>query len=361
MNRFSSALLVVAAPLLTQCSDSFLGSKSEDSPDVVDPATITQGPAAATPRLTGNESSEVNGIAAKVNGKVITKKELAFHMGPTVRMLQAKHARPNAAFRKEFQEAQDGALEELVEEKLVLSQVERNKAEVPEHVLDREVDRIIREVYDGNEKAFRAEFKKTGMTMRSFRESQREKILVQAFRSQQFKDIAPPTPQEVREHYNKRRGELRDRSQDTIKFQKIFVRAEDPTRPGSTPEQQLQFAESLARQLRDGADFAEVARAHSADAFADQGGIWPETSRLDLSTEFAQLLFDAPLNVITGPLKDPYGFTIVRVLEKDYGPAPSFGEVNERMYREVEIEKRADRYKTWVKLLKRNAMIERRM
>ena len=60
-------------------------------------------------------------------------------------------------------------------------------------------------------------------------------------------------------------------------------------------------------------------------------------------------------------MKDPAGFTIVKVSKKSYGPSPPLSEVRERMRQEVEIEKRSARYKKWISGLKRNAMIERRI
>lgn len=357
-NIISASFISLSWVVLTQCSNPF-GGKSGDDPDLV---AVSENPGAGSTNAFGQSSSpEVNGIAVKVNGKVITKKEVAFHMSPTISLLRAKYPKPNAQFRREYNEAQDSVVERLIDNKIVLSQVERNQGAIPDHVLDEEVNRIIREVYNGSESEFRKALKETGMTMRSFRESQREKILVQAYRAQQFQNVAPPTAAEVKAYYNKKRNDLRDRSQDTLEFQKIFIRSTDPKRPGATPDEQLAFTESLAAQLRRGADFSELAREHSADAFADQGGKWPETNRLDLSAAFAEVLFDAPLNQITGPLKDPYGFTIVKVTKKTYGPAPSFSKVKDRMEREVEIEKRAERYNKWIKILKRNAMIDRRI
>jgi len=353
----SASSLVISVALLSQCSNPF-GKKAAEAPELATPTKVQH---TNTPRFPESSSPEVNGIAVKVNGKVITKKEVAFHMSPTVSLLRAKYPKPTDEFRREFEEAQESVLERLIDNKIVLSQVERSQASIPNHVLDDEVDRIIREVFHGSEKEFRDSLKESGMTMRSFRESQREKILVQAYRSQQFSGVAPPTSEEISAYYKKKRKDMRDRSKDTLTFQKIFIRASDPSRPGSTPDDQLEFAEGLAKQIRGGTDFSEIARQHSADAFSDQGGVWPETSRLDLSPAFAEVLFEAPLNAITGPLKDPYGFTIVKVTKKNFGPAPSFSKVKDRMRREVEIEKRAKQYNNWIKILKRNAMIDRRM
>lgn len=305
---------------------------------------------------------ELNGIAAKVNGKVVTKKEVAFHLSPTISQLRTKYPRLGEQFVKAAKDAQDEVLEQLIESKLVLSRLEELDAKLPDVVIDEEINRIIREVFNGSEAAFRENLQRSGMTRRAFRESQREKILVQAFRQQQFKEVAPATEAEIRAHFDERRQDLRDRSKDAITYRKIFIPATDRDNPAATPDEQLTLAEKLASDLMNGADFAQTAMAHSAGAFAEDGGLWEDQPRPDLEVGFGDIVFDTPEGEIVGPLKDPKGFTIVKVLKKNYGPAPAFDKkMKERMRSEVEIEKRSARYEDWIELLKRSAMIERKL
>lgn len=317
-------------------------------------ALVATAPAAPAP-------IELNGIAAKVNGKVITKKEVGFHMAPIVGVLRAKYPRRGEAYEADFLKAKNSVLERLIENKIVLSELERRGAAIPDHVIDGEVKRIIGEMFNGNEKAFRESLAETGMNMQGFRESQKEKILIQAFRSQQFADVPPSTSEEISAHYKKRRKDLRDRSLDKISYQKIFILAIDPDLPVSTPELQLVFAEEIAKELRDGADFEEKAKEYSAGAFAADGGLWEDKERIDLSPAFAEVIFESEPDKIIGPLKDPAGFTIVKVIKKSYGPSPPLSEVRDRMRQEVEIEKRSVRYRKWIAVLMRSAMIERRI
>jgi peptidyl-prolyl cis-trans isomerase SurA len=198
------------------------------------------------------------------------------------------------------------------------------------------------------------------MTRREFEKSQQEKILVQSFKRQQFKDVAPATDSEIKERYQKRSSDLRDRSKDVITFRKIYIPSIDQDNPVATQEDQLALAEKLAAEVKGGADFSSVAKSHSAGAFADKGGLWEDTLRSDLEVGFADIVFDSPEGTIVGPIKDRVGFTIVQVVKISTGPLPPFdAEMRERMRSEVEIEKRSGRYDEWIKMLKRNAIIRR--
>jgi peptidyl-prolyl cis-trans isomerase SurA len=304
----------------------------------------------------------LNGIAATVNGTVVTRKEVYFHLAPTIGQLQARYPRLGEQYQKEVAKAQNEVLEQLIDNKLVLSKLEELDAKIPDVVIDEEVDRIVREVFNGDEKAFRENLERSGMNRHSFRESQREKILVQVIRQQQFKDVAPASDAEIKAHYNKRHHDLRDRSQDTITFRKIFIPAADPDNPAATPDEQLALAEKLAADVQGGADFAQTAIAHSAGAFAAEGGLWEDEPRPNLEVGFGDIVFDTPEGQIVGPLKDPVGFTTVLVIKKTYGPAPALDKkMKERMRSEVEIEKRAERYDEWLQFLKRSAMIKRNL
>jgi peptidyl-prolyl cis-trans isomerase SurA len=298
--------------------------------------------------------------AATVNGKMITTREVEQQLAPTVSMLLAKYPRRGDKFREAFVEARNEVLDELIEHKLVLSSLEEKNLQIPEYLVKQDVERFIRINFSGNQDEFRKYLKSIRMTRREFEKSQQEKILVQSFKRQQFKDVAPATDSEIKERYQKRSSDLRDRSKDVITFRKIYIPSIDQDNPVATQEDQLALAEKLAAEVKGGADFSSVAKSHSAGAFADKGGLWEDTLRSDLEVGFADIVFDSPEGTIVGPIKDRVGFTIVQVVKISTGPLPPFdAEMRERMRSEVEIEKRSGRYDEWIKMLKRNAIIRR--
>ena len=304
---------------------------------------------------------EITGVAATVNGKVITKKEVRGILARTVTMLKAKYPRGGEIAEREFKKAQEKALNQLIDNKIILSELEERGASIPDYVVDQEVTRIINDLFDGKEAEFRKSLKESGTTMRSFKETQKENILVQALKSEQFKkDLTPPVPAEIEAQYRKRKNDFRDRTQDKITFSKIFIPAATDD-PESTPETQLSLAENLVAALKDGADFGTIATKHSADAYSDEAGQWPEMLRTDLQPTFAELLFESELGAINGPYKDPRGFTIVKVTNKVYGPAPPLSEIKDKMKQEVEAAKYQAKNDKWIKTLKSKAIIDRRM
>lgn len=301
---------------------------------------------------------EVNGFAATVNGRVITKNEVSFMLAPVYAQLATQFPRRGPEFERQFKEAHDNILQELIDRQIILDEFDQLGASIRPNLVDEEVKRQMRELYNGDERKFREELKKSRLTMEGYRTMTKEKMVVQSMRAQQFSDAPPPLPNEIQNEYNEIKTSLRDTSKDKITFRKIFIPSVDPENPLATPETQLAAAEGLAKQLNNGADFETIAKEHSKDAFADQGGLQEKLPRTDLSAEFASIIFEAPEGKVVGPLLDPRGFTIVKVLSKDLGPSPSLATVRDMVEERVRRKKTAAQYDRWIESKRKGAMIK---
>lgn len=303
---------------------------------------------------------EVNRIAATVNGLPITAKEVGVMLSPMIGQMMAEFPRRGPEFDRRLKESQDKILQELIDRQLIMAEFKKMEvrgANLPDSVVDEEIDRQIKTLYNGDSEKFRKELSKAQMGMASYRNMTREKLIVQAMRSEKFKDAPPPLPGEVQKEYAESKDKLRDVSKDSITYRKIFLPRLDAANPLATPDTQLTLAETLADEIRSGADFAELAETHSQDAFAANGGLQEDVPRPDLSPEFASILFDAESGKLIGPLEDAAGFTIAKVDSIKKGPAPPFSKVKKMMDGRVRAKKTSTRYDAWIEDLRRKAMI----
>ena len=306
-----------------------------------------------------SQAVEVNGIAAKVNGSVITKNEVALMLSPIYSQLVTQFPRRGPEFEKQFTEAREKILQELIDRRIILDEFKQIGASIRPNLIDEEVKRQIRELYNGNEALFREELKKSRMTMDGYREMTREKMVVQAMRAQQFSDAPPPLPNEIQNLYDEVKSTLRDITKDKISFRKIFIPATDPENPIASPETQLALAEDIVKQAKEGKSFEDLAKTYSKDAFAELGGLQENLPRTDLSPEFSAILFDAKENQVVGPLLDPRGFTIVVVISKAPGPAPALSTVRPMVEERVRRKKTSAQYDRWIESRRKRAMITR--
>lgn len=323
------------------------------------PAVAPEQREAPVPRPSG--PVEVNGIAAKVSGGIVTKNEVNFLLMPIYRQLIAQFPRRGSEFDRQLRTARDQILDELIDREIILDESRQLGASLKPTIIDEEVKRQIRENYNGDEPRFRDELKKNRLTMDGYREMTREKLIVQAIKAQHYSESPPPLPNEIQKEYDSVKTLMRDTSKDAVSYQKIFIPRVDPNLALSTPETQLAKTEDIFKQLQEGKDFTELAKANSQDAFAAAGGVQENVPRTDLSPEFAAIIFNSEPGKLLGPLEDPTGFTIVKVTKKDLGPPPPLSKVREVIEERVRKKKTAASYERWIERKRKQAIIDRRI
>ncbi len=300
---------------------------------------------------------EVNGIAAKVNGRVVTKSEVAFMLAPIHAQLVAQFPRRGAEYDRQLKSARDKILQELIDREIIQDEFRQGGATLKQQYIDEEIARQIRDVYKGNEETLREELKKSHLTMDGYREMTRDKLIVQAMRAQHFSEAPPPLPREIEQEYEEMKPTIRDMAQDKLSFQKIFIPRADRSSPVDSQEVQLSLAESIVAKLNKGEKFEDLAKEYSKDAYADKGGVQQDVPRTDISPEFAAILFDAPEGKIVGPLEDPQGFTIVKVTKKTFGPVPPLSKVHDMVEERVRRKKTSASYERWIEGRRKRAVI----
>jgi peptidyl-prolyl cis-trans isomerase SurA len=307
---------------------------------------------------------EVNGIAAKVANTVITKSELNFRLAPIYAQLAAQFPRRGAEFDRQVLDAREKLLQEMIDREIIIyefKQLEKKGANLPEHVVDKEVKRQIQSNFNGSEAKFDEELTRAGMSRDKYRKMTRNQLIVQAMRAEHFSDAPPPLPGEISKEYAEVKEKLRDTSKDVITFNKIFLPRVDADNPLANQETQLILAEKLAADLKGGADVAELAKTHSRDAFASEGGFQKDVPRTDLQPEFAAIIFAGKDGDVVGPLEDPAGFTIVKITKIVQGPPPPLSEVREMIEERVRTKKNSATYEKWIEKKRKSVMIEKKI
>ncbi|MDB4354074.1 peptidylprolyl isomerase [Akkermansiaceae bacterium] len=302
---------------------------------------------------------KVNGIAAKANGEIVTMNELMIKLAPMQSVLMAESPRRGPAYEQTLGKLRNQILDELIDRTIIYSEYKDRINAIPDHVVEEEIEKIIRNVYTGNRKEFRDYLKATNLTYEQFKEQQRKEILVSVIKSQQFGDPPPPTNAELLAEYKDWAIANRDREKDVGSYRKIYISKRDRLDLTVTPEQQLSLAEDLVKKLKSGADFAKLAKEHSKDSKSSEGGLWENVPRTDLNREFGFLVFETKGAEVMGPFEDQRGFTIFKVISRKYGPAEPFAKVKDKMKTRVNNKKKNAKFEAWMKKLRDRVPVEK--
>ena len=154
-----------------------------------------------------------------------------------------------------------------------------------------------------------------------------------------------------------RRGAGAGRSVVQTRARHILVKTSEVV---SEAEARRRLADLRERIVTGGADFAEIARLHSADATAAQGGdlgwIYPG----DTVPEFERTMNALSPGEISPPAKSPFGWHLVQVLERRTGGMPV--ERVRLLARQALRERKSDEaFQEWLRQLRDRTYVEIRL
>jgi peptidyl-prolyl cis-trans isomerase D len=116
------------------------------------------------------------------------------------------------------------------------------------------------------------------------------------------------TDQELMDEWSKSPHE------DMVEAAHILLKVDDPSKDAEAKAK----AEGILKQIKNGADFAELARKNSQDtASAAQGGMLPPFSKGQMVKEFEDAAFALKPGETSGLVHTQYGYHIIRVLKHE--------------------------------------------
>ena len=121
---------------------------------------------------------------------------------------------------------------------------------------------------------------------------------------------------DLQQYYSQHQDEFR--VPETVTVRHILIKTPVPGADGKVDQKGVDAAkakaEDIEKQLKNGADFATLAKQYSEDpGSAQNGGLLPPLTRGRTVPEFEQAAFNTPVGQTTGLIRTSYGFHIIRV------------------------------------------------
>jgi len=255
----------------------------------------------------------VDRIVAVVNKEVITQRELNERMDRIEKDLARRGTSLPA--REE--------LERQVLERLIIEKVQLQLAqETGLRVDDLELDRTVARVAEGNKLSmaqFRQALERDGIRFDTFREALRNEILVNRLRERDVISKITVSDGEIENLLS----EQSERKGAGTEYEIAHILVRVPEQP--SPEQlnaRRERAEEAMRRGREGADFAQVAAAYSDAPDALQGGVMGWRSQDRLPELFVEALTKLKPGDVSGVLRSPAGFHVLKLIALRGAGAP---------------------------------------
>jgi len=313
-------------------------------------------PAPARPRVVERPQVEesddlMERVVAVVNNDAITLGELEEAMAASRNDPRQRPQGGDEAVKREF-------LNRFIESRLQLQEAEREKITVDEAEVDEELlDRIKRSNLKDLEE-FKAVIKAQGLNYDAVRKRLRDTIKTAKVVRRKVAIRVTVTDAEIERYLDENRGKLETGL--SYHARHILIVPEGGTTDSAWEAARIR-AELVRSQLRDGSDFAELARKFSGDATAKDGGDLGTLKRGELAEDIEKRILALSPGQTSEPYRSDLGYHIFRLetkegLEGD-GVTRAKQQIRDILFRQ-KYEARLD---AWLREIRERAVIEVRM
>ncbi len=253
-----------------------------------------------------NAQEVLDKIVAVVDDEVILQSELEFQ---TAMFAAQRNLNPQDSTLK------NQLLEKLIEDKLLYAQAILDSIEVTDDEVDGRLDYLInyyKQQYGSQEKLEKAYGMSVDRIKREMRDDTKKNIMAEKLKQQKFGKINV-TRRDVEEFFNEYKDSLGVIS-EKYKIAHIFI---NPKSGGKIKEAARKYAQTILDSIKNGADFAELAKKVSEDpGSAAEGGDLGFVKRGVFYPEFESAAFQLKKGEISKVIESPVGFHIIQMLER---------------------------------------------
>jgi len=293
----------------------------------------------------------VDGIAAVVNGEVITISQVRGLSAPREKQLRQQFT--GQELEKQLKTARELALKDLIDRQLVLQAFKKEKYEIPDHFVEERIHEVIRENFGGDRNTFIKTLEAQNYTLGEFRRKEMEQMIVQAMRSHNVKTKNIISPTKVEEYYRKHREEFT--SKETIKLRMIMIPGQKDT---ATAPAQKALAEEVLGKLASGDEFDRTAQIYSEDSTRDNGGDWGWIEHNTLAGPLEKIAFNMPVGRVSNIIDYAGNYYILKVEDKQGGTTKSLAEVRADIEKKLVQEEAQQIQERWIASLREKAYIK---
>jgi peptidyl-prolyl cis-trans isomerase SurA len=297
------------------------------------------------------EHEVVNGIAAIVNGDVITYSQVRELVEPRERLLRTQYQGDELIAK--IKEVRLAALKDLIDRQLIIQSFSKEGYQIPEHFVEQEINGVIHDSFGGDRNTFIKTLQAQNFTLGEFRKMEKEKMMVQAMRAKNAKPATVIPPAKIDEYYAQHRDQFS--SKEEVKLRMIMIPGNEIS--GSAASQKA-LAEEILGKLVHGAEFGGMARIYSEDSTREAGGDWGWIERKTLAPELEQVAFSLPTGKISNILQLGGNYYILKVEDKRGGVSRPLAEVRAEIQKKLEQEEAQRVQERWLTSLRQKAYIK---
>ena len=304
--------------------------------------------APAAPEAPALSAEEAAVVVAKVNGTDITAGEIQKVIGMFRKQMGPRV--PPEQFEAALPRLRERIVEELVMRQIMLGEVAKQGISLSDSEFAEIKAELAAELPPGTSlETYMAE---SGTTEAEMREQMAVRKMVMA----KAEAVAKPTDEEIQKFYDENKEGFSQG--ETVAASHILIKV-DPADDDAAKAAKRARLEDLRKQVLEGADFAELAKANSDCPSASSGGDLGSFGRGQMVPEFEDAAFSQPVGSVGEIVETQFGFHLIKVTEHQDAKATDFNEAKTRISDILYSQKQQDVVKEYVEGLRKQADVQR--
>src|SRR6201997_4164343 len=302
-----------------------------------------------------SSAQTVEEIICRVNNQIITRSEFARSKDQL--RDEVKQQDPNNP-DKAYADREKDVLRDLIDQQLLLDKA-KDLGISGDTDLIKQLDQMRKDMKLDSMEALEKEAEKQGISWEDFKQTQRNQIITRKVIGEEVGGHLSISKDEEQKFYDEHKSEMEQ--PEFIRLSEILVApktpAADPKAAASTPAQApaddaahqaadeaaLKAAQAkandLLKQIRDGANFDDIAKKNSDGPSAADGGALGIFKRGQLAKELEDTTFALKAGEVTNVTQTKQGFVILKVVDHQQAGIPPFKDALPRIQEALYMEK----------------------
>lgn len=289
----------------------------------------------------------VDKIVCVVNGEAITQREVAQYLYPIYAEYQKEYTGKN--LEEKMIEAEDIVINQLIEDKLILSEAKKEGVQAGNDEVDARIREIIKQRF-GSEEKFREVLAIQNISLSEMKEALMNDIIKAKIIRMKAGGKVIITPSEVRRYYDEHINEFVEH--ETTEALNILVRKKD-----TQDDNARESIKKIKALLDAGEDFEAIAKKYSEGPNAKGGGRLGLIAKGEMIKEIDEAIFALEPGQVSEIVETPIGYHIFKVTKKLPAMSKSFDSAKDEITETIYKKKIQRNLAKWIKELKENAYI----
>ncbi|VAX16371.1 hypothetical protein MNBD_NITROSPINAE04-912 [hydrothermal vent metagenome] len=287
-------------------------------------------------------------IVANVNGEIILLSDIRKQTLLLKNLKETGDAKiPDSALTEE------AILRKMIDEKIMAHYAKENNVTIKESEIDKAIERIkVENGFTGD--VLTKLLEQDGMSMEQYREKLRDQMLIRRISGI---EVGPVTisDEEVKNFYRKNKRIFTEQGKVRASHIVLLLPEDASAEKVSEVERKIN---SIMKEIRGGADFAEMARKYSQDGSSVNGGDLGWFSKGKMLPDFERVAFSMEKGEVSSPIRTRFGYHIIKVVDREEPKATLFKDVAEGIRRKISADASVLKRREWLERLRAQAYVE---